>query len=353
MEENLLEPVVYIIGEDDERMRDLLEALDDRNIPTVVWNTSHGALVPTDVPGPGVYYSRQSPSAASRGHPYSVAYTKVLLRWLEFRGAQVINGSKALDVEASKCLQMMVLDSVELNTPYTMMCEGLVQTTIETKPLSVPLIIKPDTGGSGKGIETYASGKDAAYALRHSINSMRALAPDNLWIIQRLLGEYSNDMTVMRSIIRLEIIGGQVQRDYVVKITAPSKVFSLCPCDPRSEALLKNMSFMIIKNPLTIPGFIDDVGAWDRFCKKIEKAFELCDARIGSVEAMVLAKDYPVQQSEYPSKNEPVIIDMNFNTNYNKLAEAAAGIKPGVERVVDVLEEKYLALLDSGRTGPR
>ena len=148
--ESTVIPRVYIIGEDHERMQSLLQRLDARGVPTEVWNTAHGALVPTCAPPPGILLCRQSPSAWSRGHGSGTAYAKELLRWLEHHGATVINGSQALDVETSKALQMMHLHSAGLNTPLTVLQQGVAQVALETPAFHTPVIVKPNHGGSGK-----------------------------------------------------------------------------------------------------------------------------------------------------------------------------------------------------------
>ena len=340
-------PSVYIIGEDTDRVRPLLEALSARGIATQVWDTAGGCLVPTLAPPSldAVYFCRQSPSAANRGHPHSMAYAKELLRWLEFHGARVINGSGVLDVECSKALQMMYLHAAGLNTPLTTMQQGLPQTLVQARVLPAfrdsPLIMKPNHGGSGTNVDSYASAKELVADVRTS----RVMpCPDNLWVLQTHLGKYSRDPMVTKAILRFEVVDGLVQRDYVVKITAPSTEFSLCPCDPRAEKLLHSIDFRILKNPLTIPGFHDDPEAFDAFCKKVEQAFEWVGAKVGSVEGVVLIDNHPEAAAQYACPHEPVLFEMNFNTNYNASAEAAAAIQPGVERVCDLLERELEAL---------
>ena len=335
------QPKVYVIGEDHDRMQVFLKELNARSIPTEVWNTARGAIVSTRPPPPGIYYCRQSPSAMGRDHPHATAYAREILRWLEFHGINVVNGSKALDAETSKSLQIMTLHAVGLNTPFTIVQQGVAQTVAEAALFTVPLIVKPNHGGSGRGVQSFDGGRSAALGIRNMSQTDRQNAPDSLWCLQTLLGVYTNDETAVRSILRMEVIDGRVQRDYILKITAPCKEFSLCPCDPRGAALLDKISFMVLRNPLTIPGFDGSAEKFDAFCNKIEHAFRLCDARVGSVEAVVLWEDCPDAAAAYPTPYEPVLFEMNFNTNYNERAEEAAGIRPGAARVVDMLERLY------------
>lgn len=344
------EPRVYIIGEDHMRMQPLLEEMEKRGVPTTVWNTEHGVLNPTTPPPPGLYFCRQSPSAGCREHITSIPYAKQLLAWLDIFGARVINGSRALEVETSKALQLSILHACGLNTPDTILCQGLhrVQTEARHAALgagAVPVLIKPNTGGSGTGIESFATPTHLVFEVQHNGHAMVQHAHDGLWLLQSYLGEFSDDVTAMRSILRIEVVGGRVQRDYFIKITAPSKEFGLCPCDPRGAQVLSRMQFMLIGDPLSIPGFQGRPEAFDTFCNKVEAAFRMAGSSVGSIEAVVMIKDQPEVASTFPCPHEPVIIDFNTcNTNYNTLAEEAANIPSGVSRVADMLVAEYEAL---------
>jgi hypothetical protein len=343
-------PRVYIIGEDHMRMQPLLKELQRRGVPTQVWNTEAGALDPTVPPPPGVFFCRQSPSAGCREHASSIPYAKQLLAVLDLYGACVINGSRALEVETSKALQLAILHACGLNTPRTLLCQGLYQVQTEARylPPGVPLICKPNTGGSGTGIDSFESAAQLYNKVQYDVGSMLPHTPDGLWLVQAYLGAYTNEVTAVRSIVRMEVVDGRVQRDYFIKITAPAKEFSLCPCDPRSADVLSRMQFMIIKDPLTIPGFRDDPEALDAFCAKVEAAFRLAGSAVGSIEVAILVKDVPEQAGAYPTPHEPVVFDFNTcNTNYNTLAEEAAEIEPGVSRVARMLADRFYALYGS------
>lgn len=333
---------VVIIGEDHKRLQPLLEELDRRRVPTTVWNTSRGALVPgVQPPARTIFFCRQSPSAASRGHASAMTYATAIVQWLEHYGSPVINGTRALAVESSKALQMQILAAAGLNTPHTVMCQGLLQLGVEVNKWPMPLIVKPNMGGSGKGVESYANGRSAAAAFKYASITQRAAAPDGLWVAQPLLGVFSTDPTVMRSILRIEVVGGRVQRDYLIQITAPATDFTLCPCDPRTEHVAASMQFKLLRDPLQIPGFRGPGGAeaFDAFCVKIEAAFAAAGSSVGAVEGMVLADGHPDQAAAYPHPHEPVLFDFNVcNTNYNQTAEEAAGIYKGVARVADMLQ---------------
>jgi hypothetical protein len=570
---------VFIIGEDHERMQPLLEELNRRRVPTTVWNTSGGILVPTAAPPPqSLFFCRQSPSAGCREHFSSIAYARTLLQWIEAHGGVVINGSRALEVEVNKALQLSILRQAGLATPASIVCHGVEHLWAACReitdgqhadvlPRTSPIIIKPNTGGSGTGIHSFASSVDACSAIEmtlaaivrdgwndsmvepyhyrltggggggggaggsvgggntdadggakgvgsfyvsrsasarggsvrgssgnsssngsgaggggraasssltqpsffstgfyipstlveyiqaqllaaphvydcvrgstwdtelaqsawrvglfedgfdydtssgsgsgggaggsakasssssgggggssngfgfmagkpssiheHLKKDLLTSARENMWVIQEHLGQYSENTATMRSVIRIEVIGGVVQRDYIVKITAPTKEFGLCPCDPKSAEMLARTNFMLVDDPLTIPGFrpedftaelstdtssttatVAAHEAFEAFCRKIEAAFAKAGSLVGSVEGMPLWGCNVVHAdgscnafaSRWATCHEPVLFDFNTcNSNYNAGAEAAGGILPGVARVANLLSEALAA----------
>lgn len=329
---------VIIIGEDHERVQPLLEELDGRDgVWTETWNpATGGTLVPTVVPDKSaVYLCRQSPSAYSRGNATSLSYTRQMLHYLTLHGCTVVNGVAALEAEASKAVQMLHCARAGLNVPHTVLAHTARAAIAAAVSVfgSEAVVVKPNHGGSGKGVAAYATGAAAAAAIRASSPSD---VVDAQWVLQSYLGTYSNDPAVVKSILRFEIVAGKVQRDYVLQITAPSTEFSLCPCDPRTEQVLHAIRFTLLRDVYAVPGF-NQPGVFDSFCAKVEAAFASAGAHIGSVEAVVLTGAHEAAAAMYPNPLEPVVFEMNFNTNYNERAEEAAGITPGVVRVADFL----------------
>lgn len=340
-------PRLYIIGEDHHRTQPLLKALDACGVPTTVWNTAHGALVVADgvVPPPGVFFCRQSPSAHCRHNGTSIAYCRHVLQWLDAHGAVTINGSRAQAVETSKALQATLLKAAGVNVPRTVLCQGLAQVVLEARAMPGPVILKPNVGGSGVGVRAFSCGRDAAAEIRYAAKGVvEADSADGMWVLQDFVGTFPDSDTAMRTVVRFEVVDGVVQRDYVLKITAPAKEFSLCPCDPRSAAVLAATSFKLLRDPLQIPGFKeapDPAAAFHAFCVKVEAAFAAAEALVGAVEAIVLCDVCPTDAARFPVPHEPVVIDFNMNTNYSASAEEAAGIEGGASRVARMLQTQW------------
>lgn len=96
----------------------------------------------------------------TRAAPTAMAYAKEVVRWLEFHGAKVVNGVKALDAEASKSLQMMYLNAAGCNTPFTVLAQGRAQAATEAfRFVDAGVMVKPNTGGSGAGIDAFETGR--------------------------------------------------------------------------------------------------------------------------------------------------------------------------------------------------
>jgi hypothetical protein len=335
---------VVVLGEDYDRTLPLLRALDERGVHVQFWNTARGALVPTVRPENAVYFSRQSPSAGAREHALSIPYVRSVLSWLDAHGCTVINGIRAFDVEMSKAAQIRILHAASINTPATTLVSTGVQAWAELARIDAPVILKPDTGGSGGGVAAYVSGAAAAATVRSAPAGTYDACP---WIIQEHLGKYSTDETQVRSVLRFEIVDGKVL--YVMQIRAPPTEFKLCPCDPRAHALLSRIDFKIIADPMTIPCWAaanpsEPRAAWIAFCMKLEAVWASLGARVGSAEAFLptlyledgAERAYSPQARLHP--HEPVVFELNFNSNYNEGAEYAAGVS-GINAVADMLTQ--------------
>jgi hypothetical protein len=199
-----------------------------------------------------------------------------------------------------------------------------------------PVLLKPDTGGSGNDVQAYATASEAAAAVA---SAKPSASPVHTWVIQEHINAYSNNPAHMRSILRFEIVDGRVL--YVMQIRAPVTEFKLCPCDVRVEGLLSRLEFKIVPDPNSIPCFRAP-GAYARFCAALETVWASVNASVGSAEAFLpvtMADDaatrcYSPEATLNP--DWPVVFELNFNSNYNKTAEELAGVS-GVNVLADML----------------
>src|SRR5699024_6982441 len=93
---------VYIIHENMDWTRHLTARLDELNVPYEDWHLGEGLVDIQSLPEDGLYYNRMSASSHTRGNRYAPELTEQVLTWLEQKGARVINGTGAINLEVSK-----------------------------------------------------------------------------------------------------------------------------------------------------------------------------------------------------------------------------------------------------------
>src|SRR5207244_8209849 len=99
--------------------------------------------------------NRLSPSAYLRGHGQAIAYGREFLRYLETAGADVVNGSDAFTLEISKVAQVLLLQRLGLRAPRTRVINHPSQAPDAAAGLDFPVIVKPNIGGSGAGMQRF------------------------------------------------------------------------------------------------------------------------------------------------------------------------------------------------------
>lgn len=102
---------VYIIHENDDWTKHLIERLDQLSIPYDTWFLDTGLVDIQDTPPAGVFYNRISASSHTRDHRYAPELTSQVLPWLESHQASVVNGSRAIELEVSKIKQYLALQN--------------------------------------------------------------------------------------------------------------------------------------------------------------------------------------------------------------------------------------------------
>jgi hypothetical protein len=118
------DPRIFVIHENDEWLPPLRQAFEALGAPYEEWFLDELALDLGAVPPDGIFFSRMSASNYTRGHRHATQSTDVVLRWLEWHGRRVINGSSVLRLEMSKAAQHMLLAAAGLHTPHTVVAVG-------------------------------------------------------------------------------------------------------------------------------------------------------------------------------------------------------------------------------------
>ncbi|WP_028273611.1 ATP-grasp domain-containing protein [Atopococcus tabaci] len=286
---------VHILHENMEWTQHLIDRLEELDVPYEEWNLSDGLLDIQSLPADGVYYNRMSASSHTRGNRYAPELTDQVLTWLEQKGARVINGTGAINLEVSKLKQYLALQAHGIQTPKTIGAVGKENILKAAEKLNeFPFIIKHNRAGKGLGVRLLYSMKE----LEDYVNGPEFEdSVDGISLIQQYI------QSVDGHIIRSEFIGGKYF--YAVKVDS-SDGFELCPADacqlgPNGEEIPEANKFEIIDR---LPE--DQIARSEAFLK---------DQRVD-----VAALEFIIDE-----KGDVYTYDVNTNTNYNADAEARAG----------------------------
>ena len=222
---------VYVLHENPEWYAPLAAAFNAAGLPHEQWLLGEAVLDLDEDPPAGVFWSRMSASAHTRGHPFAKDQTRGMLAWLESRGRRVVNGRRVLDLEMSKVEQLAALRAAGFDVPRTIAVAGREEIAAAARKLPVPFIAKHNQGGKGLGVRLFASHAD----FDDYLAGPEYEAPvDGITLLQEYL------VAAQPHITRVEIVGGE----FIYALTADTARggFQLCPADacaigPASTAL--------------------------------------------------------------------------------------------------------------------
>jgi hypothetical protein len=167
--------------------------------------------------------NRVSPSSYLRGHRQAIFFAQQFLAHLERLGVPLVNGSRAYSFELSKARQLDLLASLGLPHPASRVANDAGQLVASADDLEMPLIAKPNVGGSGALMRRF-----------DDVASLAAAADagelDGLFEIDgtAVLQEYHPPRE--GSIVRVEALDNAFL--YAIRIwNDPSQGFNLCPAD--------------------------------------------------------------------------------------------------------------------------
>ncbi len=281
---------VYVIHENPDWYAPLAAAFDAAGVPHEQWLAGDGVLDLGAVPPDGVFWSRMSASAHTRGHPHAKDLTRGLLSWLESHGCRVVNGRRVLELEMSKVAQLTALRAAGFDVPQTVAVAGQAELPAAAGKLPVPFISKHNQGGKGLGVRLFDSHDEFDEYL--SAPGYQAPA-DGVTLLQEHL------RAAQPLITRVELVGGE----FIYAITADTARggFELCPADACAIGQPPGAGLFALRAGFDHP----IIGRYLEFARDqgIEIAgFEFIETEDGRL----------------------VTYDVNTNTNYNAGVEAAA-----------------------------
>ncbi len=211
---------VYVIHENPDWYAPLAAAFDAAGVPHEQWLLGEGVLDLGAAPPDGVFWSRMSASAHTRGHPHAKDLTRGVLCWLEAHGRRVVNGRRVLELEMSKVDQLAALRAAGFDVPRTVAVAGLAELPAAARKLPVPFISKHNQGGKGLGVRLFESHDEFdAYLAAPGYQA----PADGITLLQEYLRAAEPRIT------RVELVGGE----FIYAITADTARggFELCPAD--------------------------------------------------------------------------------------------------------------------------
>ena len=259
--------------------------------------------------------NRMSPSAWTRGHATAISQTLAYLAHLEEIGAEVVNGHAAFGVEISKARQLALFARLGVRFPAARAIADPARAPAAAGGLRFPVLVKPNVGGSGAGIVSFASLDELAAAAAEGVLD---LGLDGIGLVQEHLPAEDE------SIVRVEILGGELL--YAIRIRLLPGSFNLCPADY-----------------CDLPGIADGVSGrglpierYDPPSGVVEDAKRIVAAagmELGGVEYLVDARD-----------GVPTFYDVNALSNFVADAPDVIGFDPFVNLVDHLLERARVPL---------
>jgi glutathione synthase/RimK-type ligase-like ATP-grasp enzyme len=296
---------VAILYEHPEWFRPLFVELERREVPFERLHAAELTWDPASTTSPyGLVVNRMSPSAWTRGHAGAIFHTQHYLDHLESIGTPMINGPAAFDVELSKARQVGLMAELGIRHPQTRVVADPAQLIPAAAEVGYPVLVKPNIGGSGAGIQSFdqPSELDAAVHAR-----TLALGLDGVGLVQQRLPAADDQ------IVRIEILDDRYL--YAIRLLLTPGTFNLCPADY-----------------CQVPGMVDGVSGRGVPIERFDPPEELIeDARrllaaagadLGGVEYLVSADD-----------GLPYMYDVNALSNFVADAPSVVGFDPFADLV--------------------
>jgi predicted ATP-grasp superfamily ATP-dependent carboligase len=188
-----------------------------------------------------------------------------------------VNGSRCFCHEISKALQLTNLEKLGLPYPKARVMNHPSQALEAAEAIGYPVILKPNIGGSGAGIERFNSVAE----LRAAVEANRLhFGIDSTALVQEAFTARDGIIT------RVEVLGGKFL--YAIQIHITGESYNLCPADicqnTRGEELTR------IACPVDAPKSGMKVEGYDpprRVIEDVERIVELAGVEVGGIEYVI------------------------------------------------------------------
>ena len=212
---------VAVLYEHPEWFVPLFAALERRGLDVVRVDATSLRWDPAGRPDFALLLNRMSPSSHTRGHGHAIHAAAAYIDWVESHGVPVVNGSAAYRLELSKSAQLDLLRRLSIAYPRALVVNAAAEVPAAARDLRFPIVVKPNIGGSGAGIQRF----DTPVALEDAVRQgVVDLGIDSTALVQEFLPARGGTIT------RLELLEGELL--YAIEITPPAgHGFNLCPAD--------------------------------------------------------------------------------------------------------------------------
>lgn len=224
-----------------------------------------------------------------------VAATAQLLAWLEMHDQFVINGAAVHRIGSSKAAQGALFSKLGMHTPASVSIADPADAAAAAEMLRLPVLTKPNVGGSGVGIQRFDRADDLAAA------SNVDLGMDGTGVVQQVIESADG------FVYRVEMLGADVL--YVTAQPLSTDGFNYCAVDGGAA-----------ENSGTTVQLVEPTASVARQAAEFMAAAQ---ADVGSVEYMIDA-----------ATGGPCFFDFNPYSNFIEGFDDELGFNP-IERYID------------------
>jgi hypothetical protein len=221
----------------------------------------------------------------------------------------VLNGHDAYLLELSKARQMGLLAGLGLAHPRTRVIGAAGLAASAAADLEFPVVVKPNVGGSGAGIVSFASLDELAAAEIE-------LGVDGTALVQEQLPAEGD------AVVRVEVLDGRFL--YAIKLRLLPGSFNLCPAD---YCDLPGIADGVSGRGLPVEAYHPPAAVID----DVERISSAAGLDLGGVEYLVDAR-----------RGVPTFYDINALSNFVANAPEMIGFDPFVQ-LVDLIVERATA----------
>jgi predicted ATP-grasp superfamily ATP-dependent carboligase len=310
---------IAIYHEHPDWFKPLFAELDRRGLPYVRLNpAAHQFAIEEPAPDFSLFFNRMSPSAYLRDGIQGMFYTLNYLKHLEYHQIPVVNGYQAFTYEASKALQLELLQSLGIKYPKARVVNHPSKLVEAAEGLQFPVVVKANIGGSGAGITKYHTLEDLKGAVAAGDMSFGV---DHTALLQEFVTARGGYIT------RVETLGGKFL--YAIRVYLTGDTFNLCPADicqtSSGVELVRNAcAIEAPKNGLKVEGYTPPPAV----IRTIETIVQRSGIDVGGIEYIIDDRD-----------GEILYYDVNALSNFVADAVNVIGFNPH-EKLVDYLEAR-------------